>query len=103
MRWQVEPINIDKKKEFYKEGFRPQILYVSPKLKVPLICMEPGQNIPTHPSGAGIFYVLEGSAVFTVGGEKKEIKAGSIVIAPHGIERGIEAKERLVVVAFHAG
>ena len=103
MRWQVEPINIDKKKEFYKEGFRPQILYVSPKLKVPLICMEPGQNIPTHPSGAGIFYVLEGSAVFTVGGEKKEIKAGSIVVAPQGVERGIEAKERLVVVAFHAG
>ena len=33
----------------------------------------------------------------------KEVKAGSVVIAPHGIERGIEAKERLVVVAFHAG
>ena len=103
MRWQVEPININEKKQFFKEGFKPQILHISPKLKVPLICMEPGQMIPTHPSGAGIFYVLEGSAIFTVAGEKKEVKSGSVVIAPHGAERGIEAKERLAVVAFHAG
>ncbi len=99
----MEPIDIDKKKEFHKEGFKPQILHISPKLKVPLICMEPGQMIPPHPSGTGVFYVLEGRAIFTVAGEKKEIKAGSIVIAPHGAERGIEAKERLVVIAFHAG
>ncbi|MBI5327251.1 MAG: cupin domain-containing protein [Deltaproteobacteria bacterium] len=99
----MEPINIDKKKMFYKDGFRPQILHISPKMKIPLICMEPGQMIPTHPSGAGIFYVIEGSAIFTVAGEKKEVKAGSIVIAPQGVERGIEAKERLVVIAFHAG
>jgi quercetin dioxygenase-like cupin family protein len=65
--------------------------------------MEPGQMIPPHPSGAGVFYVIEGSAVFTVGSEKKEVKAGTVVIAPNGVERGMEAKERLVVVAFHAG
>lgn len=99
----MEIINIDEKKQFHKDGFRPQILYVSPKVKVPLICMEPGQMIPPHPSGTGIFYVVEGSAVFTVAGEKKEVKAGSVVVAPEGVERGIEAKERLVVVAFHAG
>lgn len=99
----MHPININNEKEFHKEGFRPKILYVSPKLKVPLICMEAGQVIPVHPSGTGIFYVLEGSAVFTVAGEKRDVKAGSVVIAPHGAERGIEAKERLVVVAFHTG
>src|SRR4030067_331206 len=93
MRWQVELTNIDKSKKFHKEGLCPQILYVSPNLKVPLICMEPGQNIPAHPSGTGIFYVLEGTAIFTVGTEKKEVKAGSVVIAPHGIERGIEVME----------
>lgn len=99
----MEIINIDEKKKFHKDGFRPQILYVSPKVKVPLICMEPGQMIPPHPSGTGIFHVIEGSAIFTVAGEKKEVKAGSVVIAPEGVERGIEAKERLVVMAFHAG
>lgn len=99
----MEIIKIDERKEFHKDGFRPQILYISPKVKVPLICMEPGQMIPPHPSGAGVFYVIEGSAIFTVAGEKKEVKAGSVVIAPEGVERGIEAKERLVVVAFHAG
>ncbi len=99
----MRPVNVNNEKEFHKEGFRPKILYVSPKLKVPLICMEPGQVIPVHPSGTGIFYVLEGSAIFTVAGEKKEAKTGSVVIAPHGAERGIEAKERLVVIAFHAG
>ncbi|MBI5048133.1 MAG: hypothetical protein HZB54_04200 [Deltaproteobacteria bacterium] len=68
----MDPINVNEKKQFFKDGFRPQILHISPKLKIPLICMEQGQMIPPHPSGAGVFYVLEGSAIFTVAGEKKD-------------------------------
>jgi len=97
----VEPISIDKVKQFFPEGFRPQFLHLSLRLKIPLICMEDGQEIPPHPSATGIFYVVEGRGEFTVGEEKREVSQGAIVIAPHGIVRGIRAKGRLVVVAFH--
>jgi quercetin dioxygenase-like cupin family protein len=98
----MQVIDINKLKRFSKEGFQPQILHASPGLKVPLICMEDRQLIPPHPGGTGVFYVIEGTAIFTIGGERKEVEAGSVVIAPSGVERGVEAKGRLVVIAFHA-
>jgi len=97
----MEPINIENLKQFSKEGFRPNILYMGARFKIPLICMEDGQFIPPHPSAAGIFYVVEGTAEFTVAGEVKEVDAGSVVVAPFGAERGLKAKGRLVVIAFH--
>ncbi|HBO83487.1 MAG: hypothetical protein A2073_08580 [Deltaproteobacteria bacterium GWC2_42_11] len=97
----MEPVNIENLKQFSKEGFRPNIIYMGTRFKIPLICMEDGQFIPPHPSAAGIFYVVEGTAEFTIVGEVKEVGAGSIVIASHGTERGIKAKGRLVVIAFH--
>lgn len=79
----------------------PQILSVTPDLKVPFICMENGQMIPAHPGGTGIFYVIEGRAVFTIDGERREAEAGSVVVVPKGAMRGLEAKGRLVAIAFH--
>lgn len=97
----MELINIENFKSFSKEGFRPNILYMGARFKIPLICMEDGQFIPPHPSATGIFYVLEGTAEFTIAGEVKEVGAGSMVFAPLGVERGIKAKGRLVAIAFH--
>ncbi|MBI5892358.1 MAG: cupin domain-containing protein [Deltaproteobacteria bacterium] len=97
----MEPVNIENLKSFSKEGFRPNILHMGTRFKIPLICMEDGQFIPPHPGATGIFYVIEGTAEFTIAGETKEVKADSIVIAPQGTERGIKAKGRIVVIAFH--
>ncbi len=84
----------------FLEEFQPQPLYVSSSFKIPIICMEEGQTIPPHPGGAGIFYVVEGTAAFTIDGEVREAGEGSTVIAPHGVARGIKAKSRLVAIAF---
>ena len=97
----MKPVNIEDFKQFSKEGFRPNILHVGARFKIPLICMEDGQFIPPHPSATGIFYVIEGTAEFTIAGETKEVGANSVVIAPQGAERGIKAKGRLVAIAFH--
>ena len=47
-------IRLREKVQFNKQ-FRPQILCAAPDAKAPLICLEPGQEIPSHPSGTGIF------------------------------------------------
>ncbi len=99
----LNPVKVQNKVVFNKQMFRPQILYGSPNLKVPLICMEAGQEIPPHPSGTGIFYVLEGKGVLTLDDEKLNLSKGTIIVAPEGSSRGIKCEEKLVVVAIHAG
>jgi quercetin dioxygenase-like cupin family protein len=84
-------------------AFAPNIVYFSPGLKLPVICLMPGQEIPPHPGATGMFYVVEGKGVFTVGDEKIEVSAGSLVVAPSGAVRGIRPLERLILFAVHAG
>ncbi len=85
----------------FSEQFRPQILCASPDAKVPMICLEPGQEIPAHPSGTGVFYVLEGKGIMSLDGEEIELSKGKVVFAPEGSERGIKCIERLVAIAIH--
>lgn len=84
-------------------AFMPTIAYVSASLKLPVICLMPGQEIPPHPGATGMFYVLEGKGIFTVGDEKIDISAGSLIIVPSGGTRGIRPSEKLVLFAVHAG
>ena len=88
-------------RSFSPERFQPKILAVTPDLKIPLICMEGGQKIPSHPGGTGFFHVIEGRALFTVNGKTETVEAGSVAVVPKGAERGLEAEGRLVVIAFH--
>lgn len=85
----------------FNEQFRPQILCASPDAKVPMICLEPGQEIPAHPSGTGVFYVLEGKGIMYLDGEEINLSKGKVVVAPEGSERGVRGIEKLVVVAVH--
>ncbi|MBI5599386.1 MAG: cupin domain-containing protein [Deltaproteobacteria bacterium] len=98
----VEFIDLNEKAVFSRE-FVPRILRARPDYKVPLICMEPGQEIPAHPSGTGIFYFISGKGVMTVGGTEIEVKAGNMVFVEKGESRGIKATERLTAFAVHMG
>lgn len=94
-----EVIGIKDLVKFNPDLFQPNILYISQKVKIPLICLDSGQEIPPHPSALGIFYVIEGEGVFTRGDENINIKAGMLVIAPEGVVRGIKSRGKLVVLA----
>ncbi|MBM4054783.1 MAG: cupin domain-containing protein [Planctomycetes bacterium] len=97
-------INLQEKITFHKEQFIPNILYASPKVKMPLICMEPGQAIPPHGGNSvGIFYVKEGKGIFTLNNEQIPMEKGTVVIAPEGSSRGMKCLERMVVLAVSAG
>ncbi|MBI5559878.1 MAG: cupin domain-containing protein [Deltaproteobacteria bacterium] len=98
----MELIDLKERVGFSSE-FTPRILRVRPEYKVPLICMEPGQEIPAHPSGTGIFYFISGKGVMTVGGKAVEVGAGDMVFAEKGETRGIKATERLTAFAVSLG
>ncbi|HHT9158729.1 MAG: hypothetical protein A2099_01600 [Planctomycetes bacterium GWF2_39_10] len=100
----MEPIKLQEKIKFNKEHFIPNILFASPKVKMPLICMEPGQEIPPHGgSSVGIFYVKEGKGVFTLDNQKINMEKDMIIIAPEGSSRGMKCLERMVVLAISVG
>jgi quercetin dioxygenase-like cupin family protein len=97
----MDMIDVNEKTGFAGE-FMPRILKVKPEYKVPLICMEPGQEIKPHQSGAGVFYFVSGKGVMTVEGKEFEVGPGKMVFVEKGESRGIRAAgERLVAFAVH--
>ncbi|OGQ03987.1 MAG: hypothetical protein A2W38_06060 [Deltaproteobacteria bacterium RBG_19FT_COMBO_58_16] len=94
----MEIIDVNEKVGFAGQ-FMPRILRARPEYKVPLICMEPGQEIAPHQSGTGIFYFLSGKGVMTVEGKEVEVRAGNMVFIDKGESRGIRATERLTAFA----
>ena len=73
-------------------------LFQSDPLTVILIGFEPGQSVPEHPGPAGAFYVVDGEGWISIDGERQEIRAGAVAIAPQGARRGIEAQTRLTLL-----
>lgn len=96
----LEVVNVNEKAVFSDE-FAPQILKFAPNYKTPLICMKPGQQIPPHPSGTGIFFIVSGKAVMTVEGQEVDVKAGDMIFIDSGESRGIRAVENLTAFAVH--
>ncbi|MBI5468725.1 MAG: cupin domain-containing protein [Deltaproteobacteria bacterium] len=98
----MELIDVNEKVGFAPE-FTPRILRITQGYKVPLICLEPGQETTPPPSGPGVFYVISGRGVMTVGGEEREVGPGNMVFVEKGESRGIKATERLTAFAVHIG
>ena len=97
----MEVIDLFEKTGFAEE-FMPRVLRAKPEYKVPLICMEPGQEIKPHQSGTGIFYFVSGKGVMTVEGKEFEVGPGKMVFVEKGESRGIRAAaQRLVAFAVH--
>lgn len=96
----MELIDLMEKARF-SDQFAPQILRMAPNFKVPLICMEPGQEIPPHPSGTGVFYIVSGKGIMTVEGKEIEVQAGNMILIEKGESRGIRATETMMAFAVH--
>lgn len=80
-------------------GMHPEVLSDVNGFKIVLGGLEPGQKIPLHPEGAGVFYFLEGTGWMLVNEQRVEVQPGAIVIAPAGSRRGMEAETRLAFLA----
>lgn len=96
----MEKITLSERTRF-NPMFQPQILRNADGLKVPLICMNPGQFIPPHPGGTGVFYIVKGTATMTIEGKEVAVSAGDMVFIEKGETRGIQAVEELTAFAVH--
>jgi mannose-6-phosphate isomerase-like protein (cupin superfamily) len=73
------------------DKFFKTTLWQGDHIMLGLNCLEPGQVQKTHAhDGADKFYfVLEGSGTFVIGNEERPAGAGSLVIAPAGVQHGV--------------
>ncbi len=86
--------------QFDPERFRPVPLAQNDRLKVQLVCFEPGQQIPLHtPSVDLVLTVLEGHGLVIAGEKEGVVGPGSVVCVPAGTPRSVRAHTRLVALA----
>ncbi len=88
--------NIKDRAVFSPDGPNPQFLIDTPAYKVLVVGLEAGQQVPLHPAELAMYYFLEGEGLMTVGDETYAVRPGTILIAPDGAPRGINAKTQLI-------
>ena len=91
---------------FSEEKMKKNILFDSPHLFYDAYCLLPGQGqkVHAHEGSDKIYYVLEGTGRFTIGGEEQDLGEGHAVIAragePHGVRN--ETDENVVLLVTMA-
>lgn len=91
---------------FSEEKMKKNALFDSRRLFYDLYCLLPGQSqkVHAHEGSDKVYYVLEGTGHFTVGGEERDLAAGHAVIAragePHGVRN--DSGESLVLLVTMA-
>lgn len=84
---------------FSANGPQPQVLHEDANIKVVVVGLEPGGQIPAHSGGAGVYHFLEGAGQMCVGERTFAVQAGSTVIVPAGASRGLTVSQRLAFIA----
>lgn len=99
----MEPIDLNKLKKFSEEHPVKQILHESDDLRMALLCMEAGQEVPPHAAPSRvIIQVLEGEGEFILGQETARGSAGRIFQCDPDVPHGARALTRLSVLAVVA-
>jgi quercetin dioxygenase-like cupin family protein len=84
--------SFDKEREYDKEKFNPRAFHADDVQKTVLGYFEPGQFIPVHaPESTLTVVVHEGGGIVRDGDDEHEVEAGSVVVVPAGVERGVRA------------
>ncbi len=77
-------------------------LATTDRSQLDLYCVAPGQSqkAHTHDAQDKIYYVLEGSGRFSLGGKDERLSAGEALVAPAGVEHGLvnDGAEPLLVL-----
>jgi quercetin dioxygenase-like cupin family protein len=77
-------------------------LATTDRTQLDLYCVAPGQSQKphTHTGEDKIYYVLEGSGRFTLGGREEQLSAGEAMVAASGVEHGLtnDGSEPLLVL-----
>lgn len=85
--------------EYSSEHFVPKFIHSSDKLRVVLICIDSGQELPAHTAPEATLHVLRGQGTITVGEEEVPVQEGTLVVVPSGVSHAIRCQERMALLA----
>lgn len=84
---------------FKPERFNPVVLAENQRVKVILVCLEPGQFIPVHsPQVDMVLVILEGEGMLVAGEREEVVRSGAVAFVPAGENRGLKAQTRLLAL-----
>ena len=84
---------------FKPERFNPVVLAENQRVKVILVCLEPGQFIPVHsPQVDMALVILEGEGMLVAGEREEAVRPGAVAFVPAGESRGLKAQTRLLAL-----
>ncbi|WP_457652412.1 cupin domain-containing protein [Rhodocaloribacter sp.] len=99
----MEIVSLVSRRRFRPEKMQKIPVFESPRLFFDQYCLLPGQfqKVHAHAGEDKIYVVLEGTAVFDIGGEQRALGSGHAVIAragvPHGVRNDGDAPVTLLV------
>jgi len=99
----MEVLDLNKLIRFQPGKITREMLSDKPEMRVALMCLEAGQNLPPHKAPMRLMmYCVEGKGTFTVGEESIEVHARTAVLCDPMVQHGFSADkgDRLVVMAI---
>lgn len=88
----MEYVNLTDRRRFEESKLQKVSLFDSERMFFDQYCLLPGQAQPAH-SHEGedkVYVVLEGEALFDIGGEQELLSEGMAVIARAGVSHGVQ-------------
>jgi len=96
--------NLSDAKQFAADKMTKNALFSTDRFLCDLYCFEPGQVQAPHAHNGQdkIYYVIDGSGLFQVGDEERELGPGEMALAPSGQNHGVanRGQQRLTVLVF---
>ncbi len=87
----MEYVDLFGQRRFDDDKMQKVPVFTSERLLFDQYCLKPGQaqRVHSHDSEDKIYVVLQGEAMFEVGGEQELLAEGSAVIARSGVPHGV--------------
>ena len=87
--------NLSQEEAFSSEHYVPKFLHSSDKVRVLLLCLDAGQEVPPHTSPEATLYVVKGKGTITVGEQPVPAEAGTLVVVDAGVNHAVKSQEQM--------
>jgi len=102
----MEYVFLAEQRRFSSEKLQKVPVFDSDKMLLDQYCLEPGQaqRVHSHSEQDKVYLVLEGQAVFSIGGDEELLAPGMAVIARAGVPHGVrnDSANRVVLLVVMA-
>ena len=102
----METKNVKTEQRFSAEKMQKINLFETDNMFTDIYCLEPGQEqkVHAHKGADKIYFVLEGTGRFHIGGQEQDLSANEIALAPGDVEHGVRnaTDERLMLLVMMA-